>query len=132
MADDTAGTERGAAATGSGPDAPTAPPAYPYTVHDDAVSADRPVPAADPGDPVPDGPEGTDRPEGSDGPGPTGSRGPDPVGLLAGLAALAVAILAITDTLDAIDPRWLLACGAIVVGAVVLSATLGRRARHDR
>lgn len=85
-------------------------PESPYTVHDDTDAAV----AADP----------TTPPEPASAPGP---RGPDPFGLVAGLVTLLVAALALTDTLDALDPRWLLAGVAIGVGVIVLVATVARR-----
>ncbi|MHC1562316.1 hypothetical protein ACR9E3_25405 [Actinomycetospora sp. C-140] len=54
-------------------------------------------------------------------------RGPDPLGLVAGLAAIVVAVLALTSTLAAVDPRWVLALGAVGVGLVVVVATVRRR-----
>jgi hypothetical protein len=53
--------------------------------------------------------------------------GPDPLGLVAGLAAILVAVLALTGTIASVDPRWVLALGAVGVGLGVLLATLRRR-----
>ena len=53
--------------------------------------------------------------------------GPDPLALVAGLAAILVAILALTGTIVSVDPRWVLALGAVGVGLGVLLATLRRR-----
>ncbi len=56
-------------------------------------------------------------------------RGPDPVALVVGLLTLAMAAAAFTGQLPAInfDPRWLLACAAAVVGALLLLGSLRRR-----
>ena len=58
-------------------------------------------------------------------------RGPDPVTLLVGLATLAMAVFAFTGQLPDlgfVDPRWLLAGGAVVVGLALLVDSLrGRR-----
>ncbi|MDD7917841.1 hypothetical protein [Actinomycetospora callitridis] len=53
--------------------------------------------------------------------------GPDPLGLVAGLAAILVAVLALTGTIASVDPRWVLALGAVGIGLGVLLATLRRR-----
>jgi hypothetical protein len=54
--------------------------------------------------------------------------GPDPIALVGALVALVIAALAATGTLDAVDPRWILAAGALLVGGTVLIGTLRRRA----
>lgn len=53
--------------------------------------------------------------------------GPDPLALVAGLTAIVVAVLALTGTLVSVDPRWVLALGAVGVGVGVLLVTLRRR-----
>ena len=53
--------------------------------------------------------------------------GPDPLALVAGLTAIVVAFLALTGTLVSVDPRWVLALGAVGVGVAVLLLTLRRR-----
>ena len=96
-------------------------PAEPYTVYPDADLRATPVgsgTAVDSGTPDDAAVEATD---------PTRRTGPDPVALVAGLAALLIAVLAVTDVLDAVDPRWALAAVAIGVGGTVLLATLRRR-----
>ncbi len=55
---------------------------------------------------------------------------PDPLTLLAGLAALVIAISALvggTGWLPPVDLRWLLAGSAMTVGAVLLIGSLRRR-----
>jgi hypothetical protein len=47
--------------------------------------------------------------------------------LVAGLTAIVVAVLALTGTLVSVDPRWVLALGAVGVGLAVLLVTLRRR-----
>jgi hypothetical protein len=125
-------------------------PEQPYTVHDDAAA-----PAVPTGSTTPSAPEQADVPLASQpargpdtvaepAPGPAhepdtvaepapgpAHRGPDPVALLAGLAALAVAVLALTGSLTAVDLRWVLAGGAVVVGVVVLVAASRPRARRE-
>ena len=57
-------------------------------------------------------------------------RGPDGLTLLVGLATLAMAVFAFTGTLpdlSFVDPKWLLAGGAAVVGLVLLAGNLRRR-----
>lgn len=58
-------------------------------------------------------------------------RGPDPVALLAGLLTLAMATVAFVGELpdlSGLDPRWLLAGGAALVGLILLVGSLrGRR-----
>jgi hypothetical protein len=56
-------------------------------------------------------------------------RGLDPVTLLFGIGALLVSAIALTDgtsLLPEMDPRWLLAAGAVLVGMLLLVATLRR------
>lgn len=57
-------------------------------------------------------------------------RGPDPLALLVGLATLAMAVFAFAGELpdlSGIDPRWLLAGGAALVGLVLLVSSLRGR-----
>jgi hypothetical protein len=56
-------------------------------------------------------------------------RGPDPVALVVGLLTLAMAVAAFTGRLPVIgvDPRWVLAGAAAVVGALLLLGSLRRR-----
>lgn len=79
-------------------------PDQPYTVHADAALATAP-PAA------------------------PSRRRLDPLGLLVGLVCVAVAALAVVApaTLAAVDPRWVLAGAAVVVGGGALLATVRRR-----
>ncbi len=51
-------------------------------------------------------------------------RRPDPVTLLVGLMAIAVAVMAFVGQVPAFDPRWLLAGGAVVAGLLLLVASL--------
>lgn len=62
------------------------------------------------------------------GPAPIRHR-PDPVALAAGAVALVVAGFGIAggSVLAALDPRWVLAVAALVVGVVVLLTTVRRR-----
>jgi hypothetical protein len=53
--------------------------------------------------------------------------GPDPLGLVAGLTAIVVAVLALTGALASVDPRWVLVIAAVGVGTTVLWMTLRRR-----
>ncbi|GAA4935507.1 hypothetical protein EV188_11248 [Actinomycetospora succinea] len=53
--------------------------------------------------------------------------GPDPLGLVAGLTAIVIAVLALTGALASVDPRWVLVIGAVGVGSAVLWMTLRRR-----
>ena len=60
---------------------------------------------------------------------PAPRRGPDPVGLGAGVVALAVAVLAVVGgggVLHGVDPRWVLAAAAVGVGLLVLLTSLSR------
>ena len=61
-------------------------------------------------------------------------RGPDPLALLVGLAALAMAVFAFVGDLPELsfDPRWLLAGGAAVVGLFLLVGSLRGRPRGPR
>lgn len=54
----------------------------------------------------------------------------DPFALLVGLVCLAVAVLAMASppTLLGLDPRWVLAGAAVMVGVGALLATVRRRA----
>lgn len=57
-------------------------------------------------------------------------RAPDPLALVVGVASIAVAIMAFVGVvlvLPGFDPRWLLAAGAVVVGLLLLGATVRRR-----
>ena len=61
---------------------------------------------------------------------PARRRVPDPLALLAGLAALAVAISALVGGatwFPDVDLRWLLAASAMTVGAILLAGSLRRR-----
>lgn len=53
----------------------------------------------------------------------------DPLAMLVGLVCLAVAALAVVApaTLASVDPRWVLAGAAVVVGGGALLATVRRR-----
>lgn len=85
-------------------------PDQPYTVHRDV-------------DVIEDGREVEDEPTGT-----TPARpGPDPLGLVAGLTAIVIAVLALTGALASVDPRWVLVIGAVGVGTAVLWMTLRRR-----
>jgi len=60
-------------------------------------------------------------------------RGPDPLALLVGLATLAMAVFAFAGELpdlSGVDPRWLLAGGAALVGLVLLVGSLRGRSRR--
>lgn len=60
-------------------------------------------------------------------------RGFDPFALVVGLGALFVAAVGLsgnTSWLAVIDPRWLLAGGAVLVGVLLLVGTL-RRPRNE-
>ncbi|HEX5405509.1 MAG TPA: hypothetical protein VFX16_24810 [Pseudonocardiaceae bacterium] len=59
-------------------------------------------------------------------------RWPDPLNLIAGLITLGVAAYAVTDgrvALHGVDPKWIIAAGALLVGVLMLGASLrpGRR-----
>ncbi|MCD2192475.1 hypothetical protein LQ327_03585 [Actinomycetospora endophytica] len=53
----------------------------------------------------------------------------DPLALLVGLVSLTVAMLAVVApaVLTSVDPRWVLAGAAVVIGGGVLLATVRRR-----
>jgi hypothetical protein len=58
--------------------------------------------------------------------------GPDPIALIAGLATLGVAAYLLTDGsewLPPIDPRWIIAGGALLIGLLLMALSLrsGRR-----
>lgn len=76
-------------------------PAQPYTIHEDTDMST--------------GPDTTVAPQ---------RRSPDPVALVAGLVAVVLAVLAMVGVLAAVDPRWVLAGGAVAVGLAVLLTTL--------
>jgi hypothetical protein len=60
-------------------------------------------------------------------------RGPDPVALLVGLLALAMAAAAFVGevpTLAGFDPRWLLAAGAALIGLLLLTGSLRGRGKQ--
>jgi hypothetical protein len=62
-------------------------------------------------------------------------RGPDPLALLVGLATLAMAVFAFVGELpdlSGVDPRWLLAGGAALVGLVLLVGSLRGRSGGRR
>lgn len=80
-------------------------PGSPFTVHADAAVAE----PASPDQPVP-------------------GRRFDPLALLIGLVSLAVAVLAVVapTVLTAVDPRWVLAGAAVLIGGGALLATVRR------
>jgi hypothetical protein len=58
---------------------------------------------------------------------------PDPLTLIAGLVALFVSAYILTDGaigLPSLDPRWLIAGGALLVGLFLLGASLRGNDRH--
>jgi hypothetical protein len=61
-------------------------------------------------------------------------RGPDPLALLVGIATLVMAVFAFVGEVPVVDvdPRWLLAGGAAVVGLVLLVSSLRGRPRGGR
>jgi hypothetical protein len=64
---------------------------------------------------------------------PAARRGLDPVTLVIGLGALFVAAVGLSgdaSLVSVIDPRWLLAGGAVLVGLLLLIGTL-RRPRNE-
>ncbi len=81
-------------------------PDQPYTIHADAALATAPAEAAAPA-----------------------RRRFDPLAMLVGLVCLAVAALAVVapGALASVDPRWVLAGAAVVVGGGALLATVRRR-----
>ncbi|MGH3439372.1 MAG: hypothetical protein ACRDRN_23295 [Sciscionella sp.] len=59
-------------------------------------------------------------------------RGPDLLALIAGLAAILASAYILTDGaswLPSIDPRWLLAGGALLVGVLMLASSM--RSSHN-
>lgn len=59
---------------------------------------------------------------------PVPSRRPELLTLVTGLVALAMAVAAFVGEVPPIDPRWLLAVGAAVLGLVLLVGSVrGRR-----
>ena len=57
---------------------------------------------------------------------------PDPLNLIMGLVTLGVAAYALTDGawgLPAVDPKWIIAGGALLVGLLMLGASLRPRKR---
>ncbi len=59
-------------------------------------------------------------------------RGPDVLTLLAGIATLLVSAYVLTDGaiwIPSLDPRWLLAGGALVVGLLLLMLSVRGRGR---
>lgn len=82
-------------------------PDQPYTIHRDVDVVDGPGDTADTA--------------------PATRPGPDPLGLVAGLTAIVIAVLALTGALASVDPRWVLVIGAVGVGTAVLWMTLRRR-----
>jgi hypothetical protein len=65
---------------------------------------------------------------------PARRRGPDPLTLLVGIATLVMAVFAFAGELPGglgLDPRWLLAGGAAVIGLALLAGSLrGRSGRR--
>ena len=62
-------------------------------------------------------------------------RGPDPVALVVGLLSIAMAVFAFVGQvpdLSGLDPRWLLAGGAAVVGLMLLVGSLRGRRNGNR
>jgi hypothetical protein len=86
-------------------------PDQPYTIHPDVDAVGTLDAGSDTGDEA----------------APARRTGPDPLALVAGLTAIVVAVLALTGTLVSVDPRWVLALGAVGVGLAVLLVTLRRR-----
>jgi hypothetical protein len=58
-------------------------------------------------------------------------RGPDPLALVAGILTIGVAVVAFVGQVPPIDPRWVLAAAAALVGLLLLrsSVTASRRRR---
>ncbi|HEY3753541.1 MAG TPA: hypothetical protein VGL80_30485 [Pseudonocardiaceae bacterium] len=60
-------------------------------------------------------------------------RWPDPLNLIAGLITLGVAVYALTDgrvALHGVDPKWIIAAGALLIGVLLLGASLRPRRRQ--
>jgi hypothetical protein len=60
-------------------------------------------------------------------------RWPDPLNLIAGLITLGVAVYALTDgrvALHGVDPKWIVAAGALLIGVLLLGASLRPRRRQ--
>jgi hypothetical protein len=60
-------------------------------------------------------------------------RWPDPLNLIAGLITLGVAVYALTDGrvgLHGVDPKWIIAAGALLIGVLLLGASLRPRRRN--
>lgn len=60
-------------------------------------------------------------------------RWPDPLNLIAGLITLGVAVYALTDgrvALHGVDPKWIIAAGALLIGVLLLGASLRPRRRN--
>lgn len=70
----------------------------------------------------------------TDGERAVGRRGPDPLALLAGIGTLLVSAYVLTDGaiwIPSVDPRWLVAGGAMVVGLFLLIASVrGNRGKR--
>jgi hypothetical protein len=58
-------------------------------------------------------------------------RSPDVVNLAMAVITLTVAAMVLTDWTPPLDPRWLVAGGAVLVGLLLLAASV-RPARRDR
>lgn len=59
---------------------------------------------------------------------------PDPLNLIVGLVTLGVAAYALTDGewgLPAVDPKWIIAGGALLVGLLMLGASVRPRKHHQ-
>ncbi len=62
-------------------------------------------------------------------------RFPDPLGLIVGLVTLLVSAYALSSgawDLPAVDPRWLIAGGALFVGLMLLGASFRPNRRRNR
>jgi hypothetical protein len=65
----------------------------------------------------------------------TGRRGPDPVTLVAGLLTLVASGYVLSDGalwLPGLDPRWLLAGAALLVGVLMLAGSLRNGRNRNR
>jgi len=65
----------------------------------------------------------------------TGRRGPDPITLVAGLLTLVASGYVLTDGalwVPGLDPRWLLAGAALLVGVLLLAGSLRNGRHRDR